>query len=58
MTVTAGTVQQVFEGGGAKLDEIFFGRGGNAWDVLFNFSKVMENAFIMIKLLMFFPHPQ
>ena len=26
----------------------------NAWEVLFNFSKVMENAFITIKLLIFF----
>ena len=27
------------------------GRGGRAWEFLFNFSKVTENAFITIKLL-------
>ena len=55
----AGTAQQVFEwgGGGAeeeRVGEMFFlggGRGGRAWEFLFNFSKVTENAFITIKLL-------
>ena len=38
-------------GGGAKLDGIVLGR--NAWEFLFNFSKVTENAFITIKVLIF-----
>ena len=56
--IDAGTAQQVFEWGGgeAKLDEFFFGGGGrgNAWEFLFNSSKATENAFITIKLLIFF----
>ena len=49
----AGTAQQALSwgGGGAKLDGIVLGR--NAWEFLFNFSKVTENAFITIKLLIF-----
>ena len=30
------------------------GGGGDAWEFLFNFSKVTENAFITMKLLIFF----
>ena len=45
----AGTAQQVFEwGGGLNWTKFFL--GGNAWEFLFNFSKVTENAFITIKL--------
>ena len=40
-----------FLSGGTKVDEIFFflAGGKDAWECLFNFSKVMENAFITIK---------
>ena len=46
-------------GGGAKeerVDEFFCGGGGEGHpsEFLFNFSKVTENAFITIKLLIFF----
>ena len=47
------------EGGGSKEEcvrEIFLGPGegwGHACGFLFNFSKVTENAFITIKLLIF-----
>ena len=42
-----------FLSGGAKLDEIFFcgGGEGDAREFLFNFSRVTENAFITIKIL-------
>ena len=60
----SGTAQQVFEGwgggGGLKKSvwtKCFFG-GGHAWEFLFYFSKVTENAFITINLLIFFPHLQ
>ena len=48
-------MQQVFEWGAKEecVKEIFWG-GGHACGFLFNFSKVMENAIIMIKLLIFF----
>ena len=39
-------------GGGAKLDEMFLGE--DAWKFWFYFSKVTGNAFITIKLLIFF----
>ena len=51
-----------FLSGGAKLDEFFFargifffggGEGVNSWEFSFNFSKVTENAFITIKLLIY-----
>ena len=49
-------MQQVFEWGAKEecVKEIFFWGGGHACGFLFNFSKVMENAIIMIKLLIFF----
>ena len=51
--VKTGTAQQVFEwwgGGGTKLDKFFFGGGReDAWEYLFNFSKMTENTFITIK---------
>ena len=42
------------------MKEIFFwaGGGAHACGFLFNFSKVTENAIIMIKLLSFLPHLQ
>ena len=36
-----------------RFDEIQEGGGHNAWEFLFNFSKVTENAFVTIKLLIF-----
>ena len=45
--------RSTFLSGGAKLDEIFFLGGGDAWEFLFNFSKVTDNAFITIKLIIF-----
>ena len=59
----SGIAQQVFEwrggggnGCGAKkecVDEIL-GLEGHAWKFSFNFSKMTENAFTAIKLLIFF----
>ena len=55
------TAQQVFElgeeRGGAKEERVdkIGGGGRRAWEFLSNFLEVTENAFIMIKLLIF-PH--
>ena len=49
----SGTAQQAFEWGGGGLNWTKFFLGGDAWEFLFNFSKVTENAFIPIKLLIF-----
>ena len=43
----------MFLSGGAKLDEVFFEGRGDARKFLFNSSKVTENAFIPMKLLIF-----
>ena len=51
----SGTTQQVFEWGALNKNTwMKFGGWRHAWEFLFNFSKVMENAFITRKLLIFF----
>ena len=51
--------QQVFEWerGGTKEERVNEIWGVHAWEFLFNFSKVRENAFVTMKLY-FFPHLQ
>ena len=56
-TVIAETAQQAFAWGVEvkKNSWTKFARGGgHAWEFLFNFSKIMENAFITIEPLIFY----